>query len=180
MVAIACTTPPDGYDRWTLDLLTEETQKQLCVFIGRTEIWKVCLRNDIKHWRGGEMWVISEITPEFEKHMFDVLGVYERPFNQKYPIICIDKISRQLLKEIRKSLAVHPGKLKRFDYEYERNGTLNLFVVIEPKGKKRYVFVTKHRKKKDFAKVVKKLEKKKANGLQEKLSGIIYPNTEAG
>lgn len=85
------------------------------------------------------MWVICEITPEFEKHMLDVLEVYERPYNPLYPVICLDEISKQLLAEVRNSLAMKPGKLKRFDYEYERHGTVNLFVVIEPKGEKRYV-----------------------------------------
>lgn len=103
------------------------------------------------------MWVISEITPEFEKRMFDVLEVYERPYDPKYPVICFDEISKQLLAETRNSLPMHSGKLKKYDYEYERNGTVNLFVIVEPKGKKRKVYVTKHRKKKDFAKVVKKL-----------------------
>lgn len=103
------------------------------------------------------MWVISEITPEFEKSMLAVLEVYERQYNPDYPVICFDEVTRQLLSETRKALAMQPGKLKRFDYEYERRGTVNLFVVIEPKGKKRYIFVTKHHKKKDFARVIKKL-----------------------
>ncbi len=51
VVTIACTTPPDGYSRWTLDLLTEEVKEKLGVIIGRTAIWKVCLRNELKPWR---------------------------------------------------------------------------------------------------------------------------------
>lgn len=51
VVAIACTTPPDGYAHWTLDLLVEEVKAKLGVSIGRTAIWKVCLRNKIKPWR---------------------------------------------------------------------------------------------------------------------------------
>lgn len=106
------------------------------------------------------MWVISEITPAFEEHMLDVLEVYERPYNAEYPVICFDEISKQLLVETRTALPIEPGRLKKCDFEYIRNGTVNLFVVIEPKGKKRYVFVTKHRKKKDFATVIKKLVSK--------------------
>lgn len=107
------------------------------------------------------MWVISEITPEFEKHMLDVLEVYERPYNPDYPVVCFDELSRQLLAATRKSLPMKSGSIKKYDYEYKRNGTVNLFVAVEPKGEKRYVVVTKHRKKKDFATVVKKLVTKK-------------------
>lgn len=51
VVAIACTKPPDGYSNWTLNLLTEEVKSKLGVTIGRTAIWKLCLRNEIKPWR---------------------------------------------------------------------------------------------------------------------------------
>lgn len=51
VVTISCTTPPDGYSHWTLDLLTEQVKKKLGVVIGRTAIWKVCLRNKLKPWR---------------------------------------------------------------------------------------------------------------------------------
>jgi putative transposase len=51
VVAIACTKPPDGYANWTLDLLTEEVKEKIGITIGRTAIWKVCLRNEIKPWR---------------------------------------------------------------------------------------------------------------------------------
>ena len=51
VVTIACTTPPDGSAHWTLDMLTEEVKKQLSVVIGRTAIWKICLRNELKPWR---------------------------------------------------------------------------------------------------------------------------------
>jgi putative transposase len=51
VIAIACTTPPDGYCRWTLDLLTEKVKEKLAVSIGRSAIWKVCLRNKLKPWR---------------------------------------------------------------------------------------------------------------------------------
>jgi hypothetical protein len=110
---------------------------------------------------GKKMWCIPTITPEFEKKMLDVLEVYERPYDEKYPVICFDEISKQLLAETRAPLPIQSGKAKRYDYEYTRNGTVNLFVAVEPKGKKRYIFPTKQRKKKDFAKVIQKLVTKK-------------------
>lgn len=116
------------------------------------------------------MWVISKITPEFEKKMLDVLEVYERPYNPAHPVVCFDEMSKQLLAETRDALPMKSGKVKKYDYEYTRNGTVNLFVAVEPKGKKRRVFVTKHRKKKDFAKVVKKLVTK----VYKKAKRIIF------
>lgn len=103
------------------------------------------------------MWCIAKIDKEYERKMLDVLEVYEKPYNPDYPVICLDEKSKQLLGETRKSIPAKQGKVKRKDYEYKRNGTINLFVAIEPKGKRRIVKVTKHRKIPDFAKFVKKL-----------------------
>lgn len=103
------------------------------------------------------MWCIPRITPEYEKHMLDVLEVYERPYDPKYPVVCIDEKSKQLLKETRIPIATQVGKTAKVDYEYERNGTANLFVAIEPKGKKRIVRVTRHRGGCDWASFIKYL-----------------------
>lgn len=97
------------------------------------------------------MWCIPKLTAEFIKQMLDVLEVYERPFDPKKPVVCIDEKSKQLLKNSRASIPGKRGKLTKKDYEYKRNGTCNIFVAIEPKGKRRKVKVTKHRGKKDYA-----------------------------
>ena len=89
--------------------------------------------------------------------MLDVLEVYERPYDKKYPVVCIDEKSKQLLQETRTPLPTEPGKPQRYDYEYKRNGTCNLFVAIEPKGNRRTVRVTKRRTGKDWASFVKYL-----------------------
>lgn len=89
----------------------------------------------------------------------DILEVYERPYNPKYPVVCFDEKSKQLLDKLRKAIPAKTkqGSLKKVDYEYQRNGTVNIFVATEPKGKKRHILVTKQRKKDDFAKVIKTL-----------------------
>jgi hypothetical protein len=89
--------------------------------------------------------------------MDDVLEVYERPYNPKKPVVCMDEKSKQLLKETRMPINTKPGKPAKADYEYERNDTCNLFVAIEPKGKKRVVRVTRHRAGKDWASFIKYL-----------------------
>ena len=89
--------------------------------------------------------------------MLDVLEVYERPYDPKKPVVCMDEKSKQLLKDTRVTIAGKPGKPERVDYEYERNGTINLFVAVEPKAGKRTVRVTKRRTKKDYASFIKHL-----------------------
>jgi transposase len=149
IIAIACTKAPIGYTRWTLDLLTEKV-REAGIAIGRTAVWKILLRSNVKPWRK-KMWCIGKLTPEFKKRMLDVLEVYERPYDSKQPVVCIDEKSKQLLKEIREPIAVKRGKGAKADYEYERNGTCNLFVAVESKGAKRTVRVTRKRTGKDWA-----------------------------
>ncbi len=103
------------------------------------------------------MWCIPKVTPEFIERMLDVLEVYERPYDPDFPVVCMDEKSTQLLKETRIALTRKPGKPTRADYEYERNGTCNLFVSVEPKAGKRIVRVTKRRTKKDYASFIKYL-----------------------
>lgn len=105
------------------------------------------------------MWVISKITPEFELKMNDVLEVYERPYDPKKPVVCIDEKSKQLLKETREPILTSPGKAAKVDYEYERDGTCNMFVAVEPKGNRRTVRVTRRRGGKDWASFIKYLVK---------------------
>lgn len=91
------------------------------------------------------------MTPEYEERMMDVLEVYERPYDPNCPVVCADEKSTQLLEDSRQSIPTKPGKIKKQDYEYKRNGTANIFVAVEPKGKKRHLKVTRRRKGWDFA-----------------------------
>lgn len=97
------------------------------------------------------MWCIPKVTPEFKKKMLDVLEVYERPYDPQKPVVCVDEKSKQLLYNTRIAIARKAGKPLRTDYEYERNGTCNLFVAVEPKAGKRTVRVTRRRTKKEYA-----------------------------
>jgi len=83
--------------------------------------------------------------------MLAVLEVYERPFDPKRPVVCLDEKSFQLLRSKRKALSLGIGKAKREDYEYQRQGTANAFVAVEPLAGRRYVRVTKQRRAVDFA-----------------------------
>lgn len=89
--------------------------------------------------------------------MEDVLDVYQRPYDPKRPQVCLDEASRQLLDDLRPSLPMESGQVLREDSEYQRNGTVNLFMLFEPLAGWRHVEVTDRRTALDFAQVVKDL-----------------------
>ena len=87
--------------------------------------------------------------------MEDVLDVYHRPYDEKRPVVAVDEASKQLVGEAVQPLPAQPGQPERFDYEYVRNGTANLFMISEPLAGWRHVMVTERRTAKDFAEVVR-------------------------
>ena len=89
--------------------------------------------------------------------MEDTLEVYHRPHDPDRPLVCLDETSKQLVAETRQPLPMLPGQPARYDYEYERNGTANLFMLFAPLEGWRHVKVTKQRTAVDFAHVLKEL-----------------------
>lgn len=83
--------------------------------------------------------------------MEDVFDVYTRPYDPRFPQVCMDEMPRQLLKDVRDSLPMEPGQVARIDYEYEREGVVNVFLFCEPLQGKRWVDVTEQRTKADWA-----------------------------
>lgn len=83
--------------------------------------------------------------------MEDILSVYIRPYDEKRPQLCMDEINKQLVSEKRQPLPIQPGKTECYDYEYERQGVRNMFIVCEPLTGQRYVKVTERRTKRDWA-----------------------------
>jgi len=83
--------------------------------------------------------------------MEDVLDLYAEPYDPSKPTVCFDETSKQLISETRQPLPARPGQVERYDYEYERNGTRNLFMFFEPLAGQRHVEVTDRRTKRDFA-----------------------------
>jgi hypothetical protein len=87
--------------------------------------------------------------------MEDVLEVYQRPYDVSHPLVCMDEMSKPLIGETRVPLPVSVGQPEKYDYEYERKGVNNVFMVFEPFKGERYVSVTNHRTKVDWAKCVR-------------------------
>ncbi len=103
------------------------------------------------------MWCIHEINDEFRERMYDILDLYQEPYNPKKPTIGLDEKPKQLLGEKRKAIPMKPGSPEKYDYEYVRNGKANVFLAVEFKAGKRVTQVTDRRTKQDFALFVKRL-----------------------
>jgi uncharacterized small protein (DUF1192 family) len=89
--------------------------------------------------------------------MEDVLEVYQRPHDPERPLVCVDETSKQLIAETRVPIAAKPGRAVRYDYEYRRNGTANLFIMFAPLEGWRHVKVTDRHTALDYARVLKEL-----------------------
>ena len=103
------------------------------------------------------MWCIGTLNPEYRQRMYHLLQLYARPLSKTEPVICIDEKSLQLLGHTRQTLAMSAHNPLKQDYEYQRHGTTNLFVAVEPLAGRRTVSVTQHRGKVDFVAFVQEL-----------------------
>ena len=93
----------------------------------------------------------------FVAGMEDVLEVYQRPHDPARPVVCVDETSKQLIAETRVPIPAKPGHAPRHDYEYQRNGTANLFMIFAPLEGWRHVEVTDRHTARDYARILKML-----------------------
>jgi hypothetical protein len=98
-----------------------------------------------------------EADADFVWHMEDVLQVYQLPYDPEYPVVCLDEASKQLIGEVAIPVPAAPGRPARVDYEYERKGTCNLFMMCEPLRGWRHVRVSERRTRKDYAACLREL-----------------------
>jgi hypothetical protein len=104
------------------------------------------------------MWCIPpECNAEFVCAMESVLEVYQRPYDPRFPVVCMDETSKQLVAETRRPLPPSPGQPTRYDYEYERHGAANIFLFTEPLGGWRHAIVTQRHTRVDWALQVREL-----------------------
>ena len=101
--------------------------------------------------------IAPQASAAFVANMEDVLEVYQRPRDPERPVVCVDETSKQLIKETRTPIPATPGKPARHDYEYERNGVANLFMMFAPLEGWRHVKVTDRHAAVDYAQVLKDL-----------------------
>jgi transposase len=151
LVAVACSDPPKGRARWTLALLADQmvrlTQHDS---VSADTIRRRLAENELKPWLK-KMWCIPKIDAEFVARMEDVLELYAEPADAARPVVCFDETPRQLIGEARVPVAAKPGRPARVDYEYVRNGTANVFMMIDVHRPWRRAKVTDRRAAVDFA-----------------------------
>lgn len=157
LVATACSSPPAGRARWTLELLAGELVRLIDrVSISRETVRRRLAENHLKPWRK-DMWCIPQVDAEYVARMEDVLDLYAEPPDPKRPVVCFDESPIQLIGEVRPPIPARPGQLERYDFEYKRNGTANLFVFLDVHRPWRKVKVTNSRAAIDFAVCMREL-----------------------
>ena len=157
LVATACSPPPEGRARWTLRLLAGRTVELTDLESLSYETVRRRLREkEIKPWQK-KMWCIPAFDAEFVARMEDVLDLYAEAPDPDRPVVCIDETLKQLVGEVKAPLPPRPGSIEKYDYHYRRNGTANLFVIIDRHRKWRKVKVTDHKGNHDFAECMRDL-----------------------
>ncbi len=101
------------------------------------------------------MWCVAELNDEYIARMEHVLELYERPYNPEEPVVYLDERPTPLHRETRKASPAKPGKEARYDYEYVRNGTANIFCAVEPLAGKHITRATPTRDHREFAKMMR-------------------------
>ena len=157
LVATACSKPPQGRARWTLELLAGElVQLTEHESVSRETVRRRLAENDLKPWRK-DMWCIPQVDAEYVARMEDVLDLYAEQPDPKRPVVCFDESPTQLIGEVRQPIPAAPGQLERYDCEYKRNGTANLFIFLDVHRPWRKIKVTDRRAAEDYAQCMREL-----------------------
>ncbi|MCK5478827.1 MAG: IS630 family transposase [Methylococcales bacterium] len=158
LIALSCSEPPQGYNRWNLRLLANTMVVLDYVdSVSPETVRQVLKKNAIKPWQRKEWCIPARENADFVCAMENILDIYKQPYDKRFPVVCMDESSKQHLRETRKKLPMEPGKPERYDTEYERNGTSNLFIFFEPLRGWRRIDVTARRTAEDWAIQIKKL-----------------------
>jgi transposase len=157
LVALACSSPPEGRGRWTLDLLAGEMVRlTLHETLSGDTIGRRLSEMDLKPWLQ-KMWCVPKVDGEYVARMEDVLELYAEAPDPLRPVVCFDETPRQLIGEARIPVRAGPGKPARVDYEYVRNGTANVFMFVDVNRPWRHAKVTDQRTWVDFAECMRDL-----------------------
>jgi len=157
LIATACSTPPQGRARWTLQLLAGK-MVDLTEHEGLSDetVRRRLHENKLKPWQQ-KMWCVPKINSEYVARMEDVLDLYAEPEDPERPVVCFDESPIQRIGEVYQPQPVAPGTPVRIDHEYVRHGTSNLFVVLDIHQGWRHVEVTEQRTSCQFAEQIKAL-----------------------
>ena len=157
LIALACSKPPEGLCRWTLNLITEK-------FIALTDIDEVSTEtvrrrfkeNSLKPWQK-KMWCVGNMNANYIAQMEHILDVYARPKNSAEPIINFDEAMKQLVSDVAPPSPMKSGQPARIDYEYKRVSVANIFMFFDRHRGWRKAKATANKTAVDFAQCMKEL-----------------------
>jgi transposase len=157
LVAMACSEPPEGRSRWTLQLLADH-------LVVATELESVSIETvrrrlkekELKPWQK-KMWCIPKVNADFVAQMEHVLDLYAEPADPRRPVVNFDEAFKQLVCDTRVPIPAAPGRIQRYDYEYKRAGTANIFLFFDRHQGWRKAKATKHKRNADFAECMRDL-----------------------
>ena len=160
IVALVCSDPPEGFDRWTLELIRNKSVEGGIVdSISKEKIRIILKENCFKPWRQ-KMWCVPKLDEKYISRMEAILDLYERGNGEGNPVVCLDEKAVFFRTDSREAFLGRPGSIKKVDYEYKKMGGSNIFFAVEPFGGKYTARVTDRRTKKDFAGFLKYLSEK--------------------
>jgi hypothetical protein len=149
--------PPPGRCRSTLELLADDMVRLTDLDeLSPETVRRRLAENQVKAWQKN-MWCIPKVDREYVARMEDVLDLYAETPDPQRPVVCFDESPTQLIGEVRAPISAQPGQLERYDCEYRRNGTVNLFVFLDAHQPWRRVKVADRRTNKDFAECMREL-----------------------
>ena len=161
-IALTCSPAPEGFARWRLRLLEEKVVELERRREGQRQHDRKDSKKNLKPHRNWQWVIPPDANAGFVAAMEDVLDTYQKPRD----LVCLDESSKQLIAETRASIPARPGRAVRRDYEYERNGVANIFMIFAPLEGWRRVRVTDRHAAAVYAQVLKEL------------SGVHFPDAE--
>lgn len=157
LVARACSEPPKGRSKWTLQLLADELVASTGVkSVSAETIRRRLKEKQLKPWQK-KMWCISKLDADFVAKMEHILDLYAEPHDPSRPVVCVDEAFKQLVAETREPLSAEPGKPERYDYEYRRAGTSNIYLMLDRHRGWRHAKPTQTKGNTDFAHLMREL-----------------------
>ena len=157
LIALACSEPPEGLCRWTLNLIAEKFISLSDIEVVSTEtIRRRFKENDLKPWQK-KMWCVGKMNADYVAQMEHVLDLYACPANDAQPVVNFDEAMKQLVSDISPPSAAKPGQAGRMDYEYKRVSVANIFMFFDRHRGWRKAKATPNKKAEDFALCMKEL-----------------------
>ncbi|MGP8337824.1 MAG: IS630 family transposase [Methanosarcinaceae archaeon] len=158
LLAMACSEAPEGRKRWTMRLLAEKmVELKIVPSVSPMTVCNNFKKNELKPHLSKYWKIPPDQNASFVAAMEDILEVYARPYNVKFPVVCMDESSIQLIGEVHEPIPAAPGHPVLMDDEYVRKGVASIFMEVEPLGGKRKVKITERRTRIDWAHFIKEM-----------------------